>query len=102
MAYINKEGKGPYPNRAGEYCGNYYPNSKYVARNPEDEIAYLSRMRFGRPHPCMGQTSAERAKKGWVGLYLKEDSPYNLDSDVDVPTPPELMEPPMKPPEVLF
>lgn len=99
MAYISKEGKGPYPNKTGEYCGNHYPNNKLNLGDREHNERYLHTMRFGRPHPCMGQTSKERAAKGWVGLYLKEDSPYSSDSDIDVPTPPELMEPP---PETLF
>lgn len=28
MAYMTKDGFGPYPNKAGEYCGNYLPESE--------------------------------------------------------------------------
>ena len=30
MAYIKKNGEGPYPNKAGEYCGNYDPENTYL------------------------------------------------------------------------
>ena len=99
---MNKENKGPYPNKKGEYCGNHYPGSPPVRAYDESlqhaeerEKRNLARMRFGRPHGCKAGTIEEMEAKGWVGLYLKKDSKSGkMDGDVEVPTPPELMEPP--------
>lgn len=99
MAYMTKEGEGPYPNKAGEYCGNHLPGSHIYCHMDETSQQaeerrerHLARMRFGQPRGCKSGTSEEMKAKGWVGLYLKEDS--NLSSgDVEIPTPPELMEP---------
>lgn len=89
MAYMNKEGNGPYPCDAGEYCGNHQKGS--VAYS----ALWLAKMRFGRPHACQAGTSAEMAAKGFVGLYLKEDSTSGrMPGDVHVDTPDELREPP--------
>jgi hypothetical protein len=101
MAYLTKDGKEPYPNKAGEYCGNHFPGSPPVLsiyQSPKEAIEqqerYLERMRFGRPHSCQAGTSDQMFSKDWVGLYLKEDSPHILfDGQIEVPTPPELMEP---------
>lgn len=65
MAYT-VNGKGPYPDKAGEFCGNHDP------AGPADSD-YLKRMRFGKPSCCDDGTSREMAAGGWVGLYLKED-----------------------------
>lgn len=104
MAYKTKDGKGPYPNMAGEYCGNYFPGAPPAwchdetrEQAAEKERQYLARMRFGLPRGCMAGTTEQMKAEGWVGLYLKEDSDSgSMDGDVDVPTPPELMEPEAK------
>ena len=101
MAYMTKDGKGPYPNKAGEYCGNHLVGSKpWVSYDEmpqqaaENQERYLARMRFGKPRGCNAGTSEEMEARGHVGLYLKEDSTSGrLNGDVEVPTPPELMEP---------
>ncbi len=97
MACMTKDGKGPYPNKAGEYCGNHLPGEK-MNFNPRDPDGihhqeYLAKMRFGKPHSCKTGTSEEMEAKGYVGLYLKEDSTTLHEGDVEIPTPPELMEP---------
>jgi len=73
------DGKGPYPDKAGEFCGNHLPGSPAIRRfheSPADrhQREYLARMRFGKPSSCAAGTSEEMAAQGWVGLYLKEDS----------------------------
>lgn len=101
MAYMTKDGNGPYPNKAGEYCGNHFPNSPphlTLHQSPEEAEQHLrewlKKMRFGRPRPCQAGTSKEMAEEGWVGLYLiKGYSEPLRDGDIEVPTPPELMEP---------
>lgn len=82
MAYMT----GPYPNKAGEYCGNHQPGLDAV--RPE--------MRLGRPRSCKAGTTEELEVRGWFGLYLKEDQPHEAwrDNVVEIPTPPELQEPP--------
>lgn len=99
MAYMTKDGKGPYPNKAGEYCGNHSKGSSPYAmygqgqqEAAENQKAYLARMRFGRPRPCEAGTTEEMEAKGNVGLYLKEDIRLNF-GEIEIPTPPELMEP---------
>ena len=96
MAHMIRE-QGPFPDKAGEFCGNYQPGSASAqgvyetpaeAKKREDE--WLSRMRFGRPRPC--KTTSVTAENGWVGLYLKEDRPL-FDWETPCPTPPELLEP---------
>ncbi len=81
MAYMT----GPYPNKAGEFCGNHHPT--YDTARPE--------MRWGRPRPCKAGTTEEMEAQGFVGLYLKEDQPILpwQDNATAIPTPPELMEP---------
>lgn len=103
MAYMTKDGRGPYPCSAGEYCGNHLPGSyprQTFHESPEDaehQRAYFARMRFGRPRPCEAGTTAEREAKGWVGLYLKEDEGAHAPGDVLIPTPDELREPATEP-----
>lgn len=82
---------GPYPNKAGEYCGNYYLHQS--SEETERLKAYLARMRFGRPRPCQAGTMEEMEKDGYVGLYLKEDREL-MSWEKECPTPPELLEPP--------
>lgn len=102
MAYMTKDGKGPYPCYKDEYCGNHLVDSlptlkwnelpEEAERNQE---AYLARMRFGRPRSCEPFTSTEGESQGWVGLYLKKnDLPsWRERGDTLIDTPPELMEP---------
>lgn len=71
IAYMTKDGKGPYPNKKGEYCGNHLP-SAILLRNFHE--------------------TKEMAAKGWVGVYLTEDVPV-YDGNTEIDTPPELMEP---------
>lgn len=85
------DGKGPYPDKAGEYCGNHFPGSEpalgvgqspQVAKRHQEE--WLARMRFGKPANCGAGTSEEMAQKGWVGLYLKEDRElYEWETPID-------------------
>jgi len=101
MAYMNKEG-GPYPNKAGEYCGNHKPGSRPLRSSGESSLQaaqredrYLANMRWGRPRGCDAGTREEMEANGWVGLYWEKDSGSGkMDGDVEVPTPHELMEPP--------
>lgn len=82
MAYMTN-GKGPYPNKAGEYCGNHGRAVVTISEN----------MRAGRPRPCKAGTTAELQAQGVVGLYLKEDRKL-MEWEEECPTPPGLMEPP--------
>jgi hypothetical protein len=100
MAYMTKEGKGPYPCYEGEFCGNYNPNHELYRRQGTtlwqaeyEQKMYLARMRFGRPRACGVDTIAELAAQGYVGLYLKKDDEYRLPGEVLVDTPEELREP---------
>lgn len=79
MAYTN-EGKGPYPNKAGEHCGNHMPGSRAMRLSGQSQVEadthqeeWLAKMRFGTPSNCGLGSSAEMVAKGYVGLYLKED-----------------------------
>ena len=79
MAHII-HGVGPYPDKAGEFCGNHLPGrglfySFWESRESQerDQKSHLARMRFGKPSSCKAGTSEEMAANGWVGLYLKED-----------------------------
>lgn len=99
MAYMRGD-EGPYPNKAGEYCGNHFLKSLPLRLNNEswaeamrNQKAYLSKMRFGRPHPCEAGTTKEMAARGYVGLYLKQDRPLRPGEGTEIPTPPELQEP---------
>ena len=92
-------GKGPYPDKAGEYCGNHLLGGFALALIGQthedaerDQAAYLSQMRFGRPRPCKAGTTEEMEAQGMVGLYLKA-SRHLYSNEIQVPTPPELMEP---------
>lgn len=100
MAYMNKDGKGPYPNKAGDYCGNHFSGGQvphvFSADRTEEakaHSAWLAKMRFGRPRPTTAMTIEELQREGMVGLYLKADEPLYLDGDTEIPTPAELMEP---------
>jgi hypothetical protein len=99
MAYITQDGKGPYPNKAGEFCGNHNPDEKYnifyskmKSFGKREELS--EKYRFSLPRPCEAFTIAEGVQRGWVGLYLKEDCKHvRIGVEIEVPTPPKLMEP---------
>lgn len=94
MAYMF-EGRGPFPNKAGEFCGNW----DVALPVPPD-------MRLGRPRPdCKtprreANTIAELEAQGIGGLYWLTDqgSGAGLECNrgkeiTEVPTPPGLTEP---------
>ncbi len=94
---------GPYPDKAGEYCGNHLRGSDPFSsfrETPEQarkhQREYLAIMRFGRPRACKAGTTEEMEARGYVGLYLKEDQKL-MDWETPCPTPPEMLEPPAKP-----
>ena len=101
MAYMTQDGRGPYPNKKDEYCGNHhlghdmivlsdYRETPEQAQKREEEFhAYF---RFGRPRPCVAGTSKEMQAQGFVGLYLKKDDPLEP-GRIEVETPEELREP---------
>lgn len=100
MAYMTKEGKGPYPCYEGEFCGNHNPNHPLCRREgitadqaEQRQKSSLAKMRFGRPRACGAGTSAEMAAQGYVGLYLKQGDEHRLPGEVLVDTPEELREP---------
>lgn len=69
MAYIiryvcDTEWSGPYPDKAGEFCGNDPNPARVLGEN----------VRIGRPANCASGTSEEMAARGFVGLYLVADS----------------------------
>lgn len=80
-------GRGPFPDKAGEFCGNYTPGSPACChlneppaeaeRRQEERLAL---MRFGRPSKCAAGSSEEMAAQGYVGLYLKEDAKLSAGS----------------------
>lgn len=99
MAFMTADGEGPFPNRAGEHCGNFFVDCYPVtAENETLEDAlkrqdkYLSRFRFGRPRPTSTGTIEELEKLGLNGLYLKEDQSIGS-SDTEIKTPDWLKEP---------
>lgn len=80
MAYMLRD-KGPFPNKAGEFCGN----CQRAKANRDD--CYI-----GRPRPH-GMGTVERAEaQGYVGLYLKKDIILGKEA-TEVPTPENLQEP---------
>lgn len=104
MAYMTKDGKGPYPCYKDEYCGNHLVGSFPILNmheSPEEgkrnQEAFLARMRFGRPRSCKAFTTTEGESLGYVGLYLKEDSPpsHHMPGDILIDTPNKLREPSM-------
>jgi len=91
MAYA-ANGRDPYPNLAGEFCGNHLPGSPAYCRSgesPEDaerrQEEFLARMRFGRPSKCGAGSSEEMTAQGYIGLYLKEDAELSA-ADITVDT----------------
>ncbi len=98
MAYM-VEGRGPYPNKVGEYCGNHSPGSLSItglgeSRESADkrQKVYLARMRFGRPRLTSEFTAKQLEAKGWVGLYLNESRRLSSE-ETECLTPLELLEP---------
>lgn len=91
--------EGPYPNKEGEFCGNYHPDFEpHPIRDETLEQArtnhrnWLAKMRFGKVHPCKAGNTEEMERQGYVGLYLKADQPL-MGDEIEVPTPEELKEP---------
>ncbi len=79
MAHSIK-GKGLYPDKAGDFCGNHAPGGGLVISFHETvkeaerhHREYFARMRFGKPSSCSAGTSEEMVALGYIGLYLKED-----------------------------
>lgn len=100
MAYMTKDGNGPYPCYAGEHCGNHLIGSMAYAREGQThveanyyEVMWLAQMRWGRPRPTKEGATEELENKGWVGLYLKEDDKRRLPGEVEIDTPDKLKEP---------
>ena len=60
--------------------------------SPTSKSDWLSKMRFGRPHPCKAGTTEEMTEMGFVGLYLKHDQILH-DWEKEVATPENLKEP---------
>lgn len=98
MAHMSDTG-GPYPDKAGEYCGNHKPGSpvpRMFDESPADaakhQREWLAKMCFGRPRPSDTYTTKQLEAMEMVGLYLKEDqSLFSWESPC--PTPLELLEP---------
>lgn len=100
MAYMIGD-RGPYPNKAGEYCGNHSRGSPPLREWNEDfavtvrnHNVWLQTMRFGRPRPTTAYTIEQLEGMGMVGLYLKQDQSPMTDNATEIPTPPEMSEPP--------
>ena len=100
MAYMTKDGEGPYPNKAGEYCGNHRPKSPMCrgCKEARDEAEQqrkktIAMMRYGMPRACKAGTIKEMEEMGYVGLYLREDQPLRSLDSVEVDTPEDLKEP---------
>lgn len=77
MAYSYR-GKGPYPNKAGEFCGNHRLDEQFLCAVNEGYAdaekrnrLYLAGMHFGKPSKCKAGSSEEMAAMGFVGLYAK-------------------------------
>lgn len=96
MAHMT-DGHGPYPDKAGEFCGNWLPGPENfpamrLCEEPQEEAdrhqrEWLARMRFGRPAGCGAGSSEKMTSCGYVGLYLKEDRElYDWETPVDTDT----------------
>ena len=98
MAYKTKIGedwKGPFPNKAGEFCGNASLEGLVLASDKKTVLSTRIRgkvdnLRIGKPSSCPAGTSEEMAARGNVGLYAIRDEPLE-DGAVAVDTD-ELME----------
>lgn len=87
MAYMI-DGRGPFADKTGEWVRNDGDKCvKYLRNDPP--------YRVGRPGPGLQcqKTSRILVARGIVGLYLRADKPSPKGA-VEIPTPPELMEPP--------
>jgi hypothetical protein len=79
MAYIltGHVGRGPFPNQAGEFVGNYRASETDGACGWFDS----TRHRLGRPHPVAeSDTVSSMEAQGWRGKYLiaTEDPSRNI------------------------
>lgn len=107
MAYIAKilktdiEWRGPFPNKAGEFCGNVHKDSLRVSQDGivieiksgdiELNNAWhsVSNFRAGRPSSTLAKTSEEMEKEGYLGLYLISDligfsNRFNKEVETDI------------------
>ena len=99
MAYIIKvSGKwlGPCPNKKGEFCINWEVGNTRLRREEleyekfvEHEFLgnFLNNKRQGRPSKSESGTSEQKKWRGFVGLYLAEDTPVDssaIEVDTDV------------------
>ena len=85
MAFIakiaprDKKWRGPFPDKAGEFCGNHVLKDEDKVHTFTDMPCTInhanSKVYVGKPSSCVGLTSNEMSKKGFVGLYLKADDP---------------------------
>lgn len=82
MAYAAKSTGswcGPYPNKAGEFCGNV--SLSHVTLDADGSTitnickVATTNKRIGQPAACQAGSSEEMVKKGCVGLYLIKDRP---------------------------
>lgn len=87
MAYMLRD-KGPYPNKAGEFCGNCLHEQLRLGKVDRDDC-YI-----GRPQPCGRSTVEKLEAQGFVGLYLKKDIIWLSKGVTEVLTPENLKEPP--------
>lgn len=90
------EWHGPYPNKAGEFCGNvlrealFFEADGETVREHKWSFSYLMlddknvKFRIRDPVDCQAGSSAEMKSQGYVGLYLAEDQPQiAAEQDVD-------------------
>ena len=104
MAYAAKSTgswRGPYPNKAGEFCGNTllsdlilgadgttilfrksYPWQRMrLGSNGYEKVV---NQRMGRPAVCQAGSSEEMLKTGYTGLYLiKDEALLSFETAVD-------------------
>jgi hypothetical protein len=99
MAYMkqdkNGERRGPFPNLAGEFCGNSY-GEEWSHQLFDDHGSFLSgripgrpdwaTVRKGRPHPCKAGSTDDLEVRGMFGLYLKADHPVPPEDHLGVNT----------------
>lgn len=90
MAYMTKDGKGPYPCHKGDYCGNYHPDYPHYPLHMAK--FHHAQVRHGRPRPCKAGTTAVMKAMGMVGLYLREDVDVPPGATL-LPTPNNMREP---------
>ena len=120
MAYLllGREDQGPYPCKAGEFCGNSWGEEHNARMEALYELMGLHRFigddrppgrpdwtlyKKGRPRPCEAGTTEQLEAQGMYGLYLRHDvEPYPDSCEPSegpiqiIDTPPDLAEPPRR------